>query len=106
MSEIFPRFIDALQQANLDVTGREVAEILWLALQMSPTTEEVAAAPEQDGNSLQSSDELLAADTTPPAQTPKSSSAKTEATSDVHLHSQKSSSKSKGYQGAILARIP
>src|SRR6266702_411797 len=108
MSEILPRFIDALQQANLDVTGREVAEILWLALQMSTATEEVVRAPEQDGNLSQPSGEVLPSmDTKPSSQpTSKSSSAKTKPTSEVHLHSQKSSSKSKGYQGAILARMP
>ena len=109
MSTMFPRFIDALQHANLEMTAEEVAETLWLAHQMSLASGGVSASPEQDGNSLQPSDETFpptdAKSPSRPAQAYQPS-AKTEATSDIHLHLQKPTNKSAVYQGAMLARMP
>src|SRR5438067_11826454 len=102
MSDMLPRFIEVLQQANFDMTAEEVAEMLWLALQMSPTSGETPTPATQDGLH----GEALSLVAAKQAAQMQELSAKAGATSSIYLPPSKPIDRNVPYRGGMPVRMP
>src|SRR6185312_8199492 len=112
MNENFPKFIQklqseftqVLQQDNLVLTAEEIADVLWLALQIHPTSGEGLAPPEKDGD-VPPPDKSKEHINKPSPQVPQIPPVD-RANSNIYLHLRRSTNPPTSSQGAKIVRLP
>src|SRR6266568_6042967 len=108
---MIPELIAALQNANLEVTAEEIAEMLWLSLHMAHAHKvETTNSLDQGAEPLKLPEAPLPIDMTSPLQQlqaqPPQPSSKSEAVSNVHLHSQRPADMSNTQHPGLLFKSP
>ncbi|HLG60876.1 MAG TPA: SAV_2336 N-terminal domain-related protein [Ktedonosporobacter sp.] len=106
MSDEIANFIDALQKADLEMTGEEIAETLWLATRLTPAHETLPPIPQQHPPLPPQFPNLA-----PPADKESISDFKKRAGSDIYIHSPEPIDKNEAYrdeasQSGKLIRMP
>src|SRR5579885_1400298 len=93
MSDEIANFIDALQKADLEMTGEEIAETLWLATRLTPAHETLPPIPQQHPPLPPQFPNLA-----PPADKESISDFKKRAGSDIYIHSPEPIDKNEAYR--------